>query len=259
MLSINNISLNIGRKKLLDDVSFKVTKGSITGILGANGAGKSTLLKLICRDFHNYTGEILLDNQLLKNIPANQLSKQIALVRQHESVSTDIKVIDYVLLGTLAYTNGRLKEDSYLRAIKALRIFEAEMFCQKSYQQLSGGERQRVQLARALVQLNSNDKEYSGYLFLDEYSAHMDIYYQRQTLEILKRLISQNSLAILVIGHDLNIALEYYENSLLLKNSKAIAFDKTKNVLTKHNIQKAFNIDVRLVSLEDRARDLIVF
>ncbi|WP_150466372.1 ATP-binding cassette domain-containing protein [Francisella sp. SYW-9] len=259
MLSINNITLNIGKKRLLDDVSFKVAKGSITGILGANGAGKSTLLKLICGDFHNYTGEILLDNQLLKNIPANQLSKQIALVRQHESVSTDIKVIDYVLLGTLAYTYGRLKEDSYLRAMKALRIFEAEVFCQKSYQQLSGGERQRVQLARALVQLNSDDKEYSGYLFLDEYSAHMDIYYQRQTLEILKNLISQNSLAILVIGHDLNIALEYYENSLLLKNGKIIAFDKTKNVLTRHNIQKSFNVDVKLISLEDRAHDLVVF
>ncbi|WP_116964470.1 ABC transporter ATP-binding protein [Fastidiosibacter lacustris] len=258
MLVLNEVSLKLGNKVILHDISMTVAKGQITGILGANGAGKSTLLKVITGEYPHYLGQIMIDGECLSQMPRITLSQKMAFVSQHEQVLGDIKVIDYVLLGRLAYCNGDFKEKDYAKAMKALSLLDSSCFCTKNYMQLSGGERQRVQLARALVQLSQENSEYEGYLLLDEYSAHMDIYYQRQTLNILSNLAKKYELGVLVIGHDLNIALQYYQESVLLKNGQMLGFNKTENLLVSNYIYQAFQTQAELIELKNKNSKVIV-
>ena len=258
MITLENISLQLSQKTLLDNVSMTVRKGQITGILGANGAGKSTLMKVISGEHLHYTGQVKLDEKDIKAICPVTKSMQMAYVTQHEEIYTDINVIDYVLLGALSCCKGNFSQKEYQKALCALSLLKADHFSQKKYQQLSGGERQRVQLARALLQLNQHDNSYQGYLLLDEYSAHMDIYYQRQTLQILSELVQQHDLAVLVIGHDLNIALNFYHQSLLLKNGQMLNFDQTQKVLTPEHIYTAFQVEADIIHRPHNNKTVIV-
>ncbi|WP_440682969.1 ABC transporter ATP-binding protein [Cysteiniphilum halobium] len=258
MLNLESISLQLSQKTLLNNVSMTVRKGQITGILGANGAGKSTLMKVISGEHLHYSGQVSLDEKDIKTICPIIKSMQMAYVTQHEEIYTDISVIDYVLLGALSYCKGNFSQKEYQKALSALSLLKADHFSQKKYQQLSGGERQRVQLARALLQLNQHDDSYQGYLLLDEYSAHMDVYYQRQTLQILSELVQQYDLAVLVIGHDLNIALGFYHQSLLLKNGQMLSFDQTEKVLTPAHIYTAFQVKADIIHRSENNQKIIV-
>ena len=130
---------------------------------------------------------------------------------------------------------------------------------EKPYLQLSGGERQRVQLARALAQLYSKSGVYQGYLFLDEYSAHMDIYYQQETLIKLQQIVRQKALAVIVIGHDLNLALKYYDDCLLLKQGKMLGFGDTGQILTQQSVYDAFAVSCQKIKLSKHKDEKSIF
>ncbi len=258
MLEVKGLSVTVNQTNLLNDVSFSAPLHQITGILGANGAGKSTLLKAIMGQI-DATGDIVFFSHNMASYNTIERAKKLAFVSQHESIDARIKVIDYVLLGRLAHQNclSSFNEVDYEIALKALAYFDAETFVKKPFQTLSGGERQRVQLSRALCQLAQDDGVYEGYLLLDEYSAHMDIYYQRYTLEMLKRLVHDCPLGILLIGHELNLALHYYDQCLLLKNAHAIGFGLSQNILTDQLIYQAFNTKVRQLEVEGQVHLLM--
>ena len=113
MLICKALSLQLHNKELLKDISFSAKKGKITGVLGANGAGKSTLLKVLCSEFNKYQGSLSIDDEDLSTIDLSILAKKCALISQHEQISINLNVLDYVLLGRLAYTSGQFSAQDY--------------------------------------------------------------------------------------------------------------------------------------------------
>lgn len=253
MLEIINLGYRLKGEILLEGISAKFESGLISGIIGSNGAGKSTLLKIISGENKSTDGFVRLNGKLVDNYHYSFPASMRAVVNQHELISSDISVIEYVLLGRLVHNTGRYTVSDYQSVGHALEITSTTGLAGKSLLALSGGERQRVQLARALSQLDyEGNGSYSGYLFLDEFSANMDIYYQQQMLRLLKKLCMSRRFAIIIIGHDLNQVINYFDYCILLKQGKLQASGSPKQVLSRGNIQRAYGVSVNEISHEGK-------
>jgi iron complex transport system ATP-binding protein len=246
MLEICNISYSVKQQVLLSNISFKLQRGLISGILGPNGAGKSTLLKIIIGEQRADCGQLLFDNKLFSSYPRHTLAQKIAMVSQNEIINSELTVIEYILLGRLAYSYSGYIEDDYTKVLNTMQKLEIENFRTRKYCNLSGGERSRVQLARALVQLDNKDG-YDGYLLLDEFDANMDIYHQQMSIKLLTHLVEKYKLGILIIAHDLNFALNFFDNCILIKNGQIQSAGTPLEVLTPENISSVFNINSRII------------
>lgn len=253
MLEIKNITYQIKNKTLLSDISAKFELGKISGIIGSNGAGKSTLLKIISGENKVSNGEIYLHGKQVTNNYTEFPAQMRAVVSQSEMVMADITVVEYVLLGCLAFNaSGQYSIDDYKKVERALFFTESSHLSNMSLFSLSGGEKQRIQLSRALVQLEDDEYQYSGYLFLDEFSASMDVYFQKKMLELLRSLANSQKLAIIIIAHDLAQIVNYFDYCLLLKNGNMVSIGTPHEVLTNENIKYSYNIDVNKVEADGK-------
>ncbi|WP_419788548.1 ATP-binding cassette domain-containing protein [Mucilaginibacter sp. SP1R1] len=190
MLSVNNITFQVGQAKLLKDISFSIKPGEMVVILGANGAGKSTLLKLLAGTHKPATGTVLLHGQSLSSYTTAALALQRTVLNQQNVVSLPFLVKEIVMMGRYPhYKNVPSANDNDIvnTVMEATGVFK---LAERSYPTLSGGEQQRVQLARALAQIWEAP---NALLLMDEPVTGMDMLYQQQTLAILKSMAQKNS------------------------------------------------------------------
>lgn len=232
---IQQYSCGYYRKFYINDINFKVRKGSLTGIIGPNGSGKTTLFKGITCELKAKNGSILLNGKELATMSYRERARNFAIVTQ-KIEGLDIKVEDYVLMGRLPY-HGRFqffetKEDIEI-AEKYMTLIDIIHLRQKSMNELSGGEQQLVNIARALTQ----EPEL---LLLDEPTSHLDISHQVQLMNLIQRLNAQLGLTVLMIIHDLNLAGEYCDYLVLLKNGAIFTQGKPEDVLTYMNVEDVY-------------------
>lgn len=254
MLEARNISYHIGKKQLLKDVSFEACKGEFTAITGANGAGKSTFLKLLSNENQPGNGEIKFNGRLLKSYSAKELSRFRAVLTQHNTLSFNFNVSDLVMMGRYPHFEGRPSSRDHEVVAYAIEKTGISHLVNRIYMTLSGGEQQRVQLARIMCQLLDheeilNDKNSISkpkYLLLDEPTTSLDLYYQHQLLELATGL-ARRGFCVIAILHDLNMAIQYADRVLLMKDGAALGFGKPLEVLSPSNILEAFNISMDLV------------
>ena len=107
-LSAENISFEIGGKKILNDVSYNFAEGKRTGIIGSNGAGKSTLLKILCLLNKKFTGNVTIDGENIKNISRNNLAKMIAILPQEHDAPFDTTVEQLTSYGRFPHRSNGL-------------------------------------------------------------------------------------------------------------------------------------------------------
>ena len=207
MIEFVNLGLAFGNRILLHDISMKIKKGCVTGILGPNGCGKSTLLNCIQR-VTPYSGTILLNGRDIQTFRDNEIAKVLAVVPQLHKPSFPYSALDIVLTGRAAYV-------SYLPLQKDIEIAMASMetvgiahLADKPYTQLSGGERQLVMIARALCQEPQ-------IVLLDEPTSFLDIKNQHRIMDMVRGLSCKKRVTCLVTLHDPNLALSYCDDVLL--------------------------------------------
>lgn len=199
MIEVKNLSFGYDGDLVLENINFNYDKKDFLCIIGPNGGGKSTFLKLLLGLLKPNLGEI----KIFGKSPS-EVSKQIGYVPQLIPLnkSFPINVLEVVLMGLI----DRKKlffysKDDKEKALNALEIVGMKDFAKKKIFALSGGQRQRVYIARALV---SGAKM----LFLDEPTASIDARGQIEIYEILRK-IHKNGVGVLMISHDLNIAINY--------------------------------------------------
>lgn len=247
-INIEDVSVNISNKNIIKDINFEVNDKDFIGIIGPNGSGKSTFLKCVYRNIRDYKGSIFINDTELKNYPIKESAKLISTVAQLNNVEFDISVLDMVIMGRSPYkkimeSNNEIDEKLALKALEKVKMQE---FKNRNFNSLSGGEKQRVILARALCQ----DTEC---LILDEPTNHLDIKYQFLIFNILKEM----NITVLSAIHDLNIALNYCNKIVALKDGKIIAFGDTKKVLTEKLIYELFEVKSKIIDVDSNKR--IVF
>jgi len=210
-------------------------------LLGPNGAGKTTLIRALNRAVPTVNGEIHLDGKAIKEYSRREIGRQIAVVAQENETKFPVTVLEFVLAGRFVHGGafGWETDDDIAIARLALRDCDLSGFADRLMNELSGGERQRVVLARALA-------TEANVLLLDEPTANLDLAHQAMMFRLVRgRCRSANASAI-VITHDLNMASEFVDRVLLLKDGRVLAIGVPAEVLTAENIDSAFGVKVLL-------------
>jgi iron complex transport system ATP-binding protein len=254
MLQVSKLTCKAGKKTLLNELSFEAKQGEILAIVGANGAGKSTLIKLLSREQKPVSGQILLNGIDLQTYKSDYLARIRAVLSQQYFISLPFKVHEIVMMGRYPFFEyNPHKKDSEITAL-ALQKVKMSDFTDRQYHTLSGGEQQRVQLARVLAQIWETE---NGLLLLDEPTTGLDILHQHQIIEIARDFARQGFCVIAVL-HDLNLAMQYADKVLILKNGHLQAFGPTRQTLTPEHIHLAFGLPVQCIEVPEQTHPFIV-
>ena len=241
MLEVRNITINYGAKNIVRDVSFRLETGKIIALLGANGAGKTTLLKSLNGGLPVAKGEVLLDEQPITNFSRREIARKIAVIAQETETKFPVSVLEFVLSGRFAHgaAFGWETENDQRIAAECLVQCDLANYETRLMNQLSGGERQRAVLARALA-------TEAEILLLDEPTANLDLAHQSLMFRLIKQRCADGGAAAVLVTHDLNLAAEFADEILLVRDGEIAAKGKPDEVLTEENLKQVFNVRVLL-------------
>jgi len=240
MLEARDITVRYGQRVAVNEVSLVLEPRRITAIIGPNGAGKSTMLRTLNGGIEPARGEILLDGKPLTQYSRRTIAKQIAVVAQEAELRFPVTVFEFVLAGRFAWASAGWGWET-ARDIEAtnrvLRETQLDELSNRLMNELSGGERQRAVLARALV----TD---AGVLLLDEPTANLDLAHQATILALVRERCDSAKTSALVITHDINLAAEFSDDVLLMKDGSSVAFGRPNEVLTPDLLKEVFSVRV---------------
>ncbi|MFQ8988191.1 MAG: ABC transporter ATP-binding protein, partial [Intestinibacter sp.] len=237
MIKLENISFSYNKKKeFIQDLSLEFKSGEITTILGPNGSGKSTLLHMMSTYLKPKSGKIYLGDKDLGKLKQKEIAKYISCVYQENEAPDDITVRDLVSFGRNIYSNVKKedKEENKRMIDFALKATGIEEIQDKKVVNLSGGQKQRAFIAMSLAQNTE-------VLLLDEPTTYLDIYHQIEILEVVKSLNEKYNITIVMVLHDLNQAINYSHNIVIMKNGNLIKQGKATEVLNEQTIKDVYN------------------
>ena len=244
-LIVENISFNYGQNQVLKDLSFELKEGVYCCLLGSNGVGKSTLFRLVLKLNENFSGEIFVDGENIRQKTIKEMARKIAYIPQSHSPIFDYKVKDVVLMSTAGAGNffSSPKKEDEIKVQEALERLGIGHLAEKTYTRISGGERQLTLIARAMAQG-------SKMFIMDEPTSNLDYGNQIRILEILRQL-AREGYTILQSTHQPDHAFLYADHVIVLEDSQILAEGSPKSVLTKEVIQSIYRINVEILSLFD--------
>jgi iron complex transport system ATP-binding protein len=225
------------QSEILKNISFGLEQGSFLSIAGPNGAGKTTLLNLLSGLLKPMSGSIKIDDAPLQSYSIKRLAKKIAVVRQEFvpvfefSASQVVSMARTPYLGALAFETDADKE----AVAEALEMTDTARFADRPLNHLSGGERQLIFIARALAQQ-------TPILFLDEPTSFLDMKHQVGIYDLLKKMQIEKQKTIVAVTHDINLAAQYSDMTLLLAANGGYEFGPTRDVLTTERIENVFGV-----------------
>lgn len=222
-------------RKVLSGVTMEIRSGEIVALLGPNGVGKSTLLGVAHGALAASSGEVLLDDQPVKDFSRRELAHRLAVVAQSGEVRFPMTALEYVLTGRFAHSSsiGFDSPRDVEVAMKALTDTDAAQFASRYFNELSSGERQRVVLARSLAQE-------ARLLLLDEPTANADIAHQVSLLTLVRDLTRHRGLGAMIVTHEINLAAEFADRVALLKDGKLLACGAPGEVMTEKLLGELF-------------------
>ena len=238
MIKLENISFSYNKKKeFIQDLSLEFKSGEITTILGPNGSGKSTLLHMMSTYLKPKSGKIYLGDKDLGKLKQKEIAKYISCVYQENEAPDDITVRDLVSFGRNIYSNVKKedKEENKRMIDFVLKATGIEEIQDKKVVNLSGGQKQRAFIAMSLAQNTE-------VLLLDEPTTYLDIYHQIEILEVVKSLNEKYNITIVMVLHDLNQAINYSHNIVIMKNGNLIKQGKATEVLNEQTIKDVYNV-----------------
>ena len=238
MIRLKDISFSYNSNLVIAGISHDFIHGSFTAVMGPNGSGKTTLIRLMNRILLPSKGSINFNDKPLKKIKRDVLARQMAYVPQQQSNVFPASVFDTVLLGRKPYIQwspGKKDRESTSSVLVKLGL---EDIAFKDINRLSSGQRQRVFIARALAQE-------PDIILLDEPTANLDLQHQHEVMALLQQL-SSTGITIIIAIHDLNLALKYCSDFMLLSEGILVASGK-KQMLDRDLIETIYKVKVRLV------------
>lgn len=240
MIRLERISAGYGKKSILHQVTCQIEAGGLTAIIGPNGSGKSTFLKTIVRLIRLQQGTIFLQGKDLATIDREALAQQVSYLPQVR-IMPFLSVEKLVLHGRFPYLKypKRYHKLDYDIAEKAMETMGLSRLKDRSMHTLSGGERQRAYIAMALATNTS-------VLLLDEPMNHLDICAQLEFMNIVQQL-KQIGKTILLVLHDINMALRYADHIILLQNGMLVKQGKPITFIENKELEEVFQVIVEPV------------
>ena len=231
MLSIQNINKTIKDKNIVNNISFEVPSGCISGLLGPNGAGKTTTFYIIAGLIKADKGDIYLADENVSNFAIHKRSKLgIKYLPQEPSIFQNLSVYEN-LLG-LAELSFKKKEDIENFITKSIDEFNLSEILNHKGRQLSGGQRRKVEIARTLV---ANPK----IILLDEPFAGIDPIAIDEIKQVLAKLKNKN-IGILITDHNVREALEICDHAIVINNGSIIAKGNKNSLIKDEMVKKVY-------------------
>ena len=237
IIEVSNLSFSYPEAEILRDLNLEVGDGSFLAIAGPNGAGKSTLLNLLCGLLSPKSGQIKIDSKPVESYSRQALAAKVAVVRQEFVPGFGFSVIETILMARTPYYGKLGFETEADRKIvnQAMTATDTARFASRQLVELSGGERQRVFIARAIAQD-------TDLLLLDEPTSFLDLKHQVDIYDLLKKMQLEKGKTIVTITHDINIAIQYADVSLLLAADTSYQYGCTGNVFSQPEVEKIFDV-----------------
>jgi lipoprotein-releasing system ATP-binding protein len=188
--------------RVLSDITFFVNKGEFVSVIGKSGCGKSTLLYILSTMDTDYTGELLIDQELMTGRSDTELARirneKIGFVFQFHYLLNEFSVLRNVMLPGLKL-NKYSEQETEHRAIEKLKMLGIDHLATKEAYRISGGEKQRVAIARALI----NDPHI---IMGDEPTGNLDTKNSEHVFGIFKELAEVHNQTLLIVTHDQSFA-----------------------------------------------------
>ena len=231
MLSVQNINKTIKDKNIVDNISFEVPSGCISGLLGPNGAGKTTTFYIIAGLIKADKGDIFLADENVSSFAMHKRSKMgIKYLPQEPSIFQNLSVYEN-LLG-LAELSFKRKEDIENFITKSIDEFNLSEILNHKGRQLSGGQRRKVEIARTLA---ANPK----IILLDEPFAGIDPIAIDEIKQVLIKLKNKN-IGILITDHNVREALEICDHAIVINNGSIIAKGDKNSLIKDEMVKKVY-------------------
>lgn len=242
-MDIKELAFSYDNKKSFIDIDhLEIADGKITTIIGPNGSGKSTLLSLIAGILQAKNGGVYIGEENISQFSSKELAKKVAVVHQQNDAPSHYTVRQLVKVGRFPYKKGlagytEQDDEAVDLAIEQTSLVEQE---EKGVNELSGGQRQRAWLALSLAQ----DTEY---LLLDEPTTYLDLHHQLEILSNVKQLNEQQNKTIIMVLHDLNHAMQYSDEVIVMQEGQIIAQGNPNQIMSKELVDQVFHLPVEFV------------
>lgn len=244
MLKIDALEFGYrSRRKILDDIKFDVSNGECVAILGNNGAGKSTMLKCLNKIISPQKGRVVIDDVDILKLNRLEIAKNTAYVAQ-KNEGNQITVFDAILLGRKPYIKLAPKKEDFDIVETIIAALNLETLSLRYIDELSGGELQKVMIARALAQEPK-------VLLLDEPTSSLDLKNQLEVLKLIQNITKEKQIAVVIVIHDLNMALRYCDRFLFLKDNAIYCYGDV-DVMTSENIGAVYQVSVAVEKYENQ-------
>lgn len=230
----NDLAVELGGRQVLGPLDLEVTKGCFLGLLGPNGSGKTTLLRTMAGGLKPKTGHLRFEGRPLRSHRPHELARRVGVVPQQFSLDFNFTVAEMVAMGRYARGDSATSLDKMVgEALEATGMTE---MANRLVTELSGGERQRALIAQTLAQQTPT-------LLLDEPLNNLDLNHQLEIMQLLENL-HRDGRSIVVVLHDLNMAAQYCDELLLLKDGRSAAQGVPDQVLDPRVIMEVFRVRV---------------
>ncbi len=242
VLAARNVTFRFGADAVLENLSVGICANRMTAIIGPNGAGKSTLAHLLIGFLQPAHGVVELLGKPRRQYTAAQAAAIVAFVPQFSQVSFGYSVREIVLMGRWPLRSGLMGPDRHspadLAAVdQAMWNTDVQHLARRTFNELSGGERQRVVIARALAQN-------APILVLDEPTTGLDLWHQLVILDLLRKLTREQGRTIVLVSHDLNMAMNHCDHAILLAAGKLVAAGPLRTVMTPEILERVYRVRV---------------
>src|SRR5881296_2134367 len=229
----------------LNGLTFGVARGETLGMIGPNGSGKTSLLKLLVKVLRPQEGTVHLFGTELGVMSQSAVARLVAYVPQDFQQIFPFTIAEMVLMGRFPHhqnaqiLNGFQWEsvDDIERARQAMDVMDVAHLANRFISDVSGGERQRAIIARALAQEPS-------VLLLDEPMAFLDLNHQLEICRTLRRLNEARGLTVIVVSHDLNLASQYCDRLMLMKEGQIALLGPPQDVIQPEVLEAVYGCKV---------------
>ena len=237
ILSAEHLSVRLGDKAVLDDVSAAFAPGLVTAVVGPNGAGKSTLLDCLAALRKPDAGQVTLDGRPVRDLPSRERARRIAYLPQNAEIAWAVDGRTFVGLGRTPYVGAwGLTAEDRAAVDRAMAVAGVEAFADRVVSTLSGGERARVLIARALA----GDPQW---LLADEPLGGLDPGHVLDACDLFRRLADDEGRGIVVTLHDLDAAMRVADRVIVLAEGRVLADGAPVEALSPVVLKAAYGVE----------------
>ncbi len=245
---VESVRLVVGGSTLLHNVDVSLRPGHVYGLIGHNGSGKSSLTQLLARQQSPTSGTIRFNGTPLAEWSQRDFAKRVAYMAQQLPPATGLTVRELARLGRYPWHGalGRFSAQDRERVEAALELAGMESLQERLVDTLSGGERQRAWLAMLIAQD-------SDCLLLDEPISELDVAYQVDVMDRVRRLSRERGLVVLAVLHDVNIATRFCDRIIALRAGTKIAEGTPHEVVDAEVLERIYGVPMGVVDVPELA------